>query len=128
MNLTSRRQEQPMTSRIRATRRASNNGRVENKPVRPSAKSAKTDRVHPPKPQVLPLRPQGVPKVLRAVAQWVVWRLELRDGRWTKIPHDPNTGRRAAVNKPSTWASYTKALEAYKAADTGYDGIGFVFT
>ena len=64
------------------------------------------------------------PESLRADPQWVVWRLEERDGKPTKVPYDAKTGRRASTTDPSTWSTYDHA----RAVEDQYDGIGFVFT
>jgi hypothetical protein len=66
--------------------------------------------------------PDAVPGVLKGVCRWVVWCDEVQNGRWTKIPYDPRTGRRASVNNPRTWRSFAEA----QAAAPQYDGIGFV--
>jgi putative DNA primase/helicase len=63
---------------------------------------------------------------IRGLDQWVCWRLEERDGKPSKIPYSPLTGKRASSTNPATWASYSEAVAAYKEGD--YDGIGFVFT
>ncbi|OSM01799.1 DUF3987 domain-containing protein [Magnetofaba australis] len=70
----------------------------------------------------------GFPAELRACPQWVTWRYgEARgNGKRTKEPINPYTGRRASVSDPNHWATYAQAMEAlfrYEAA-----GLGFVFT
>jgi len=39
---------------------------------------------------------------LRARPQWVCWRYEQRRGKKTKVPYNPQTGKLAASNDPST--------------------------
>lgn len=63
---------------------------------------------------------------IRDLRQWLVWRLEERHGRPTKIPYSPATGQRASSTTPESWASYQEAVRSRK--DHGYDGIGFVFS
>ena len=63
---------------------------------------------------------------IRDLRQWLVWRLEERHGRPTKIPYSPATGQRASSTAPENWASYHEAVRACK--EHGYDGIGFVFS
>src|SRR5215212_10794495 len=63
---------------------------------------------------------------LRDLDQWVCWRLEERDGKPSKLPYSPLTGKRASSTNPDTWAGYSEAVAAYKQG--GYDGLGFVFT
>jgi hypothetical protein len=36
---------------------------------------------------------------------WVAWKQDTRDGSATKVPYDPRTGRRAAVDDARTWAT-----------------------
>ena len=63
---------------------------------------------------------------IRDLKQWVCWCLEERDGKLTKVPYSPLTGRRASSTNPETWADYSEAVSAYK--EHGFDGVGFVFT
>jgi primase-polymerase (primpol)-like protein len=63
---------------------------------------------------------------MRDLRQWLVWRLEERDGKPTKTPYCPLTGARASSTDPESWASYSEAVSTYTVH--GYDGIGFVFT
>jgi hypothetical protein len=65
-------------------------------------------------------------KDMRDLRQWVCWRSEERDGKPTKVPYGPLTGRRADSTDPQTWAGYQEAVSACK--EHGYGGIGFVFT
>lgn len=65
-----------------------------------------------------------IPDVQRR--QWVCWRYEERDGKKTKVPYAPVTGRRASSRDPSTWGGYEEAVRAAK--ERGMSGVGFVFT
>src|SRR5687768_1309928 len=59
-----------------------------------------------------------------ALDQWVIWRIETRNGKETKVPYQPlRPGLRASTTDSRTWASYDAAIEATDEAD----GIGFVF-
>lgn len=71
---------------------------------------------------------QNIPGELRACPQWVVWRYEHRDGtdKPTKVPYDPNSGRKASVTDPTTWATVEDAGSALQSG--GWDGVGFVFS
>jgi len=62
---------------------------------------------------------------LQARPQWVCWRIEQRQGKWTKVPYNAKTGRKAESDNPQTWASYAQAVQAQRARH--YDGIGYVF-
>ena len=62
---------------------------------------------------------------LQARPQWVCWRREERQGRFTKVPYNARTGKRAASDTPATWSSYDQAVRALR-TDT-YLGLGYVF-
>lgn len=66
------------------------------------------------------------PDELVDLPQWVAWKREMRDGRWTKVPYNPATGRHASSVDPLTWGTYDQALSAYRQG--GYAGVGFVVT
>jgi hypothetical protein len=36
---------------------------------------------------------------------WVTWRTEERNGKPTKVPFNPETGREAKSNDPKTWST-----------------------
>lgn len=83
----------------------------------------------------------NIPQELQELRQWVIWRLEKREGaKPTKVPYAPRPGGpKAAVTDPSTWGSFEDACRAPMTClepcdsdlpleQTGYSGIGFVFT
>jgi putative DNA primase/helicase len=78
------------------------------------------------RPKALAVNPDGIPAELRARTQWVAWRFERRHGRWTKVPINPRTGRRADSTNPSTWGTFEEAL-AYSQTHQ-LDGMGYVLT
>ena len=45
---------------------------------------------------------------IRDLRQWLCWRIEERDGKPTKVPYSPLTGKKASATDPQTWASYQK--------------------
>lgn len=68
----------------------------------------------------------NIPPELRECPQWVVWKLEKRDEKLTKVPYcAKNTKRRASPTDRDTWATFD---EACAAAPSENGGIGFVFT
>lgn len=68
------------------------------------------------------------PEKLRQYPQWVVWRLEDRDGRPTKVPYDAkNVYRKASSTDPSTWSTHD-AADVILNSGFGFSGVGFVFT
>lgn len=71
----------------------------------------------------------NLPQELRDYDQWVVWKLEDREGtKPTKVPYSASTGRMASVTDPSTWATFEQAVAFATAQSMVYSGIGFVFT
>jgi AAA domain len=55
---------------------------------------------------------------------WVGWRQETRDADLTKLPYDPKTGRLAASDNASTWATRNEA-QGWVATQRG-DGVGIM--
>lgn len=84
-----------------------------------------------PRPSVLPVNPDGVPDQLKALPQWILWRLEWIDGRWTKTPYqaEPALRRReikAKTNDPDTWTDFETVMTALTMPrKEPYTGIGF---
>jgi primase-polymerase (primpol)-like protein len=70
---------------------------------------------------------ENIPEQLTQCPQWVSWRLEMRDGKPTKVPYTPGTECRASSTDLLTWRTFEEALAAYERGETPYDGIGFVF-
>jgi P4 family phage/plasmid primase-like protien len=66
----------------------------------------------------------NIPDELRDRDQWVLWKVEKRDGDTTKVPYQPS-GRKAKSNTPPTWTTFNEALRAYESGD--FAGIGFMF-
>lgn len=73
-----------------------------------------------------PLTASAIPEELRALPQWVCWRIEQRSGKPTKVPKNPHTGRNADSTDASTWSDYEAALASM--AHYHFTGIGFVFS
>ena len=67
-----------------------------------------------------------VPRELVLRPQWVVWKAALRNGKPTKLPVSPMTGRLAAIDSLTSWADYESAVEAVDRFKC--EGAGFVFT
>lgn len=70
---------------------------------------------------------EAIPEELQQCNQWVLWKLEKRDDKFTKVPYSPKSSRRASTADPSTWSSYTDAINAMNNGHD-YNGIGFVFS
>ncbi len=69
-----------------------------------------------------------VPDVMKLFNNWVLWRIEERNGNKTKVPYSANYKGRASSTNKDTWCSYDKALRVYEANKEIYSGVGFVFT
>jgi primase-polymerase (primpol)-like protein len=68
---------------------------------------------------------------LANLRQWVCWRLEDRNGKFTKIPVSPLTGSPASTTSPKTWGSFDEScaeVVQLKKSKTKLHGVGFVFT
>jgi Protein of unknown function (DUF3987) len=91
----------------------------------------------------------NIPAELRALDQWVIWRLEKREGaKPTKVPYAPRPGGGKAYSADSaqygvvardTWGSFEEAIRApftclepcdneLPVEQTGFSGIGFMFS
>lgn len=66
-----------------------------------------------------------VPAELRAEPRWVCWRAQARDGRTTKLPVNPSTGRMASSTDATTWSDFDTAIAAVGRWHAS--GVGFVF-
>lgn len=70
---------------------------------------------------------KNIPAELKLASQWVCWRGETKkEGKLTKLPINPKTGKYAKVNDSSTWATFEQAVECLE--QNNMDGIGFVFS
>jgi putative DNA primase/helicase len=68
---------------------------------------------------------ENIPNELRARRQWLVWRLENKNGKATKVPYSSQPAQPASTNDPTTWSSFEEAQNALN--EGGLNGIGFVF-
>ncbi len=67
----------------------------------------------------------NIPEELRRRPQWVVWKLEERDGDLTKVPYIAGGVGKAKSTDLTTWRTFEEAVQAL---ETGrYNGVGFVF-
>lgn len=92
----------------------------------------------------IPVALDGIPTEMREVDQWICWwsvtgegkPVRLPGGRLTKpleprpkphkVPINPHTGGPGKTNDPTTWGTFSEAVEAY--TRVGVSGVGFVFT
>lgn len=66
----------------------------------------------------------NIPIDLRVSPQWVVWKLELRKEKLTKVPYTA-AGSMADSTDPQTWATFESCRDALRS--NKYFGLGFVF-
>lgn len=67
-----------------------------------------------------------IPKELKECPQWVVWKKEMRDGKFTKMPYQVS-GEAAQSNIRETWSTFDEASNEFLNNER-YDGIGFMFS
>lgn len=67
----------------------------------------------------------NLPPELINCDRWLCWRTAERDGKSTKLPVDPSTGRIASATDPETWTSFERAREGLERFDA--TGLGFAF-
>jgi len=77
-------------------------------------------------PRIIPVNPDGIPRVLKELPQWVAWTIEFRNDKPTKPPLRADGRGFARSDDPSTWATFDAAYAAYRIRDLG--GVGFVLT
>jgi hypothetical protein len=78
------------------------------------------------KPARLDINVKAIPLELVEQTNWIVWRWEKREGKWTKPLYQVN-GENAKSNDPATWTEFKVAYEALS-SDERWDGIGYVIT
>lgn len=72
------------------------------------------------------LIPETIPDRMRDLPHWVVWRYVTRDGKPTKVPHNPRNGALAKSNDPDTWGTFADACMALERGR--WEGVGFQFS
>lgn len=68
---------------------------------------------------------ENIPSEMQVTDCWINWKKEIKDGRPTKVPYQPN-GVLAKVNDISTWNNVNRVIDALENSE--FSGIGFVFT
>ncbi len=69
-----------------------------------------------------------IPECFRRKPIWVLWRLEEKNGRLTKVPYSALTERRASSTDSDTWSTYSEACETFETSEGKYSGVGVVIT
>lgn len=68
-----------------------------------------------------------LPAALKSSPSWVCWRAEQRQGKWTKVPYNPNKpSEKAKSNDPQTWGTFEEACESFEVGQPRKDGVGIV--
>lgn len=67
-----------------------------------------------------------VPMRLQNLRTWILWKMELIEGRLNKTPYQLDGEHRASTTNPCTWGSYTDAVCALS-EHPDCNGLGFVF-
>lgn len=85
----------------------------------------------PPKPSMLDVAYDAIPRTLRGMDHWVGWKQKIhenKDGtqRWTKVPIDVENGGFASSTGPATWTTFDTAAAHCRRTDSETVGIGFV--
>ncbi len=60
------------------------------------------------------------PKALTLRPQWVCWEYQERQGKKTKVPLTPGSGKLASTTDPSTWGTYGEAISHSQQGKVGY--------
>jgi putative DNA primase/helicase len=111
--------------------------------IQTGAKGKPTPVTPAPSPAVAPVQAvkkplpdfNAIPAALQARDQWVLWKLDHRSGKPTKVPYyatvtdDGLQLKKASTTNPATWSTFEKIqddFEIYFSKDM-ISGIGFVF-
>ena len=58
---------------------------------------------------------QNIPEDMKAIPQWVIWRLEDKgEGKTSKVPYQATRGYRASCKKPEDWVDFETAINSLK--------------
>lgn len=68
----------------------------------------------------------NIPEEMRHYRHWLMWKLEKRDGKPTKVPYIAGGVGRASATDSRTWRTFEEAVEALKT--DRYQGPGFAFS
>jgi putative DNA primase/helicase len=75
---------------------------------------------------------ENIPEELRQ-QPWAVWKAEPKlddkgkhNGKWSKAPRNPLTGKKIGSNQPNKFGTFEQAKNAYKSGN--YTGVGVLLT
>lgn len=66
---------------------------------------------------------ENIPQEMKALNNWVCWKLEEKDGRKTKVPYQIDD-KKASTTNPNTWNTFETVCKAAG----NFNGIGFCLT
>jgi len=78
---------------------------------------------------MMAIETRQIPQLLTERDQWIIWKLEERDGRQTKVPYSArNSGAKASSTDPRTWAPFDAVRESPRIGYvlTAADGVAFI--
>ena len=91
-----------------------------------SKKEKRLSEIHGKEKPSVEFTPERIPEELKGLSNWVLWKPEPRDGKWTKPPYCvENPGRKASSTDPSTWSDFETAVQV---AQEQQCGIGSALT
>lgn len=67
---------------------------------------------------------EKIPLEIKKTRRWVGYKVEVRDGKQTKVPYNAILGSHAKSNDPSTWTTFGVAISG--CIKYGFAGIGFM--
>lgn len=68
----------------------------------------------------------SIPKSLKKLDRWIVWKYVWRKTKWTKPPHSAVTGKPTDATDLSNGVSFVTAVQFLRAHGDEYDGLGFL--
>ncbi len=69
---------------------------------------------------------ESVPEYLRKFPHWILWRYDLVEGKYRKVPYCPYSQFKAKTNNKNSWSAFSYARNAYESNRTKYDGVAIV--
>jgi putative DNA primase/helicase len=71
---------------------------------------------------------ESIPQELKDLKQWVVWKLEAKDDKLTKVPYRADIPSiKASTTNQNTWSTFKQAIFTLE-NEKDISGIGFVFS
>lgn len=74
------------------------------------------------KPEPIQYNFEAIPETFKEFNNWLLWKYINKNGKWTKIPYQPN-GNKASATSPNNWCSFNECVKAFRSGK--FTGIGF---